>query len=314
MKTKILHIITLLTFIFSASAYAQIPVLNSYSGASATIFLDFNGAEIDGTIWNENGKISAEPANLPPSTVKWIHKIISENFVLFNLNITTDASVYEKAPTRQRMRIIFTPEGNWFGPGTGASAIGSFVWGNDTPAWVFMNALSNNPYFIANAATHEIGHTLGLQHQSVYDQYGSMVTELSGGEKNIYSKETPLMGVPFYKKAIWQNGTSSLGPRIIQSDTATIAGAPNDIGYRKHIVANSNLSDAVTIERQDAGSLTLNSLGNYNYRLFDINGRILTEGSLKSGFNQIPTNPIAKGVLVLQWFDGSVTGSQKFIH
>ena len=141
-----------------------------------------------------------------------------------------------------------------------------------------------------------------------------MVTELSGGEKNIYSNETALMGVPFYKKATWQNGTSSVGATTIQSDTAIIAGTPNNIGYRKNDATNQSLSNTVMIERQDAGSLTLNSVGNYNYRLFDINGRLLTEGSLKTGYNQIPTNPIAKGVLVLQWFDGSVSASQKFIH
>lgn len=314
MKKKTTHIILLLTMLLCSAAFSQTPLLNSYSCATATVFLDFNGGWIDGTIWNENGKILAEPAELSSASIKWIHKIIAEHFILFNLNITTDASVYQRAPARQRIRVIFTAEGSWFGAGTGASAIGSFVWGNDTPAWVFINSLSNNLTFIANAATHEIGHTLGLQHQSVYDNYGTMVTETSGGEKNIYSNETPFMGVPFYKKAIWLNGTSSVGPLNIQSDTAIIAGSPNNIGYRKNEVTNSSLTNAVLIERQEAGSLTLRSVGNYNFRLFDITGRLLTEGNLKSGYNQISTNPIAKGVLVLQWFDGSVSASQKFIH
>ena len=83
--------------------------------------LNTDNGQIDGTIWNENGKILAEPAELSSASIKWIHKIISEHFILFNLNITTDPSVYQRAPARQRMRVIFTPEGSWFGAGTGAS-------------------------------------------------------------------------------------------------------------------------------------------------------------------------------------------------
>ena len=169
-------------------------------------------AEVDGTIWNEDGKIIAEPSGLSPASITWIHKMIAEHFSLFNLNITTDPAVYERAPVHQRIRVIITPEGSWFGATvTGVSAIGSFVWGDDTPAWVFLNALSGNSAYIAAAATHQIGHTLGLQHQSVYDSYGIMITELSGGENNIFSNQAPLMGIPFFKPADWKDGHPSTG-------------------------------------------------------------------------------------------------------
>jgi len=233
MKKYFTHIIVSLLLAIHFNVYAQVPVLNSYSPAAATVYLDFDGAEVDGTIWNEHGKIIAEPSGLSPASITWIHKIIAEHFKLFNLNITTDPSVYERAPVQQRARIIITPDGSWYGPVTGVSAIGSFVWGDDTPAWVFMNAVSDNPSFIAASATHQIGHTLGLQHQSIYDSYGSMITELSGGEGNIFSNQAPLMGIPFYKQADWKDGHPSTGAQNIQSDTAIIAGAPNYIGYRK---------------------------------------------------------------------------------
>src|SRR5664279_487193 len=111
---------------------AQVPVLNSYSPATATVYLDFDGAEVDGTIWNEDGKILAAPSGLSPASITWIHKMVAEHFSLFNLNITTDPAVYGRAPVHQRTRVIITPEGNWFGrPVTGVSAIGSFVWGDD---------------------------------------------------------------------------------------------------------------------------------------------------------------------------------------
>lgn len=308
------HIILFALMFVHTLVFAQTPVLNSYTPASATVYLDFDGAEVDGTIWNEQGKIIAAPSGLSPATVTWIHKLIAEHFKLFNLNITTDPGVYEKAPVHQRIRIIFTPNSAWYGTATGVSAIGSFSWGDDTPAWVFIDALSNNASFIASAATHQIGHTLGLQHQSVYDSYGSMITELSGGESNIFSNQAPLMGIPFYKQADWENGHPSTGAQNIQSDTASIAGAPNYIGYRKNADQTMLSENAVKIERQDPSYLSLISSGDYSFRLFDISGRLLTQGMLKPGFNEIRTSTVSSGVLVLQWSGEFGSASQKIIH
>ena len=297
---------------------AQTPLLNSYSPASATVYLDFDGATVEGTLWNEKGKIMAAPSGFSPATVTWIYKKIAAHFTLFNLNITTDPEMYARAPAHQRIRIIITPEGNWWGPAPGVSAIGSFIWGDDTPAWVFTNNLSNNPSYIAEAATHQIGHTLGLQHQSLYDSYGIMISELSGGENNILSNEAPLMGIPFYKAADWSTGTSSAGPSAIQNDTALIAGAPNDIGYRKNTGGSNpglNKTNAgVKIEKQQPGSIDLSSSGDYAYQLFDISGRLLTQGNLRKGWNQIQTQSTPDAVLVLQWHGESGSGSQKIIH
>ena len=259
-------------------------------------------------------KLLPNPSGLSPASITWIHKLIAEHFSLFNLNITTDPTVYNRAPLRQRVRIIITTDGSWYGPVTGVSAIGSFVWGDDTPGWVFINTLSSNTAFIAAAATHQIGHTLGLQHQSVYDGYGVMISELSGGENNIFSAEAPLMGIPFYKNADWKTGHPSTGADNIQTDTAVIAGAPNYIGYRKNTGDKASVESMVKIERQDAGSLELNSAGNYSYRLFDISGRLLTQGNLKTGYNEIRTSTASSGVLVLQWSGESISGSQKIIH
>jgi hypothetical protein len=314
MKKNSIHIIALLILLIHENVFSQTPILNSYTPASATVYLDFDGAEVDGTIWNEQGKIVAASSGLSPASVTWIHKMIAEHFKLFNLNITTDPTVYERAPVHQRMRIIFTPNGSWYGPASGVSAIGSFVWGDDTPAWVFMDPLSNNASFIAAAATHQIGHTLGLQHQSVYDSYGSMITELSGGESNIFSNQAPLMGIPFYKQADWKNGHPSTGVQNVQSDTASIAGAPNYIGYRKNAEETISPHNSVKIERQDPSYLSLISSGDYSFRLFDISGRLLTQGMLKPGFNEIRTSIASSGVLVLQWSGEFGSASQKIIH
>jgi hypothetical protein len=314
MKKYFINIILILTWTMHSDVSAQVPLLNSYSPAAATVYLDFDGAEVEGTIWNEQGKITASPSGLGPASISWIYKIIADHFKLFNLNITTDPAVYDRAPVHQRTRIIITPDGTWWGPASGVSAIGSFVWGDDTPAFVFMNALSDNPSYIAAAATHQIGHTLGLQHQSVYDSYGAMITELSGGESNIFSNQAPLMGIPFYKQAVWKDGRPSTGALNFQSDTAAIAGAPNYIGYRKTPDRGNSPDNAVKIERQSPSYISLISSGDYAFSLFDISGRLLTQGMLKPGFNEIHTNPTSTGVLVLQWSGEYGSGSQKIIH
>jgi hypothetical protein len=177
-----------------------------------------------------------------------------------------------------------------------------------------MDPLSNNASFIAAAATHQIGHTLGLQHQSVYDSYGSMITELSGGESNIFSNQAPLMGIPFYKQADWKNGHPATGVQNVQSDTASIAGAPNYIGYRKTNDEANSVDNTVKIERQDPNYLSLISSGDYSFRLFDISGRLLTQGMLKPGFNEIRASTASSGVYVLQWSGGFGSASQKIIH
>ncbi len=317
MKNRLPYIFLFLFLHMHGGTSAQAPLLNSYTPAAATVYLDFDGATVEGTLWNENGKIIAEPSGLSAATITWIFKKIADHFTLFNLNLTTDPGMYARAPIYQRTRIIITPNGNWYGPAAGVSAVGSFVWGDETPAWVFTDQLTNNPLFIAAAATHEIGHTLGLQHQSLYDSYGIMISELSGGENNILSNEAPLMGIPFYKHADWIKGSSSAGAANIQNDTALIAGAPNNIGYRKTVIISgagfNQKNEAVKIETQQPGSIGLNSTGEYAYRLFDITGRLLTEGTLRKGWNQIQANSSAKAVLVLQWYNEEGSGSQKIV-
>jgi hypothetical protein len=244
-------------------AQGQIPVLNSYPSAKATVFLDFDGQYVEGTVWNAKGPIAAEPSGLSSFSITEIFNKVSASFNAFNLNITTDSNVYNKAPLLQRIRIIFTPTSNWFGTAIGASGVGSFTWGDDTPGWVFCDMLGNRTRFIADAASHEIGHSLGLQHQSLYDSTGRKTSEYNGGAGSGEAGWAPIMGISYYKaQAGWLTGSSTLNVDSIQNDQEVIAGSPNNFGFRKDKInqdgSNPNPIRLIAIRQNQTDQLTWN--------------------------------------------------------
>jgi len=229
-----LRMLTVAAIISTIAVQAQPPLLNSYPSARATVYLDFDGQDVEGTIWNQQGPIHANPAALSADDITEIFNRISEDYHPFNINITTDASVYDKAPLLQRVRIIFTSTSDWYGNSAGVSCVGSFSWGDDTPGWVFGNLLGNNPRYIASCASHEIGHTLGLQHQSIYDGNCGKITEYNGGAGTPENGWAPIMGIGYYKNCtVWQVGTSAADCDSLQSDLDVIAGTRNHFGFRK---------------------------------------------------------------------------------
>ena len=77
---------------------AQIPKLNSYPSAPAVLFLDFDGQLVRGTAWNWNGDINAQASGLSNTAITEIINRVAEDYRIFNLNITTDSTVYAAAP------------------------------------------------------------------------------------------------------------------------------------------------------------------------------------------------------------------------
>lgn len=217
----------------SFHAGAQIPKMNSNSAASATVYLDFDGGVVLGTSWNWDSTIHAQPANLKPAAITEIFNRVAEDYRIFNLNITTDSSVFAKAPINKRIRILVTPTSHWYGVAGGISFVNSFTWGDNTPSWVFTDVLQNNPKYIGEACSHEAGHTLGLQHQSTFSKACGLVTEYAEGKGDGEIGWAPIMGVSYYKnQTTWNVGTSIEGCSIIQNDISIISKGLNNIGFR----------------------------------------------------------------------------------
>ena len=174
-----LSALVLTTFLVLAltTVFSQVPKYNSYSAASATVYLDFDGHIVEGTSWNWDSTICAKPSGLNPAAIKEVFNRVAEDYRIFNINITTDSSVYARAPVAKRVRLIVTPSSRWYGVAGGVSFVNSFTWGDGTPGWVFTDQLQYNAKYIGEACAHEAGHTLGLQHQSTWNQSCSLLAE-----------------------------------------------------------------------------------------------------------------------------------------
>lgn len=226
------QILLSLTFFISLPAIAQVPLYNSYPEAAATIYLDFDGQYLEGTSWNMSGPLSLAPSNLNSNQVTEIYKRVSEDYRPFEVNVTTDSTKYWNAPADQRMRIILTITSEWYGSVGGVSYMNSFTWGDNTPAFVFTRLLNYNVKYIAEATSHEAGHTLGLRHQAAYDNSCKKTAEYNAGFGSGEIGWAPIMGVGYYRNfTLWNNGANPYGCTNYQNDLEIIT-TRNGFGYR----------------------------------------------------------------------------------
>jgi len=246
------------TYTFIAAA--QVPVLNSYPSARAVILLDFDGHNVEGTSWNYNGPINCAAATLDAAQITEIVNRVAEDYRPFNINITTDPARYTAAPQLQRMRVIVTPTHQWYGSSAGGVGfVGSFSWGDDSPAFVFSALLNNNVKNIAEAISHEAGHTLGLYHQSQYDGNCNKITDYNAGVGDGEIGWAPIMGVGYYRNfTLWHNGANSHGCTNYQSDLAVITSSANGFGYR--VDDHGGTFTAATVTNFNAGQFKINGV------------------------------------------------------
>ncbi|HVF82189.1 MAG TPA: M57 family metalloprotease, partial [Flavisolibacter sp.] len=225
---------------------AQVPVLNSYPSSAAVIFLDFDGATIQGTSWNGSGPFVCYGSGLTTTQITEIFNRVSEDYRPFTVNVTTDSTVFLAAPSTQKIRVVLTTSSSWYGNAGGVAYINSFGWGDNTPCFVFTALLNYNPKYIAEAASHEAGHTLGLRHQSSYDAVCNKTSEYNAGNGSGEIGWAPIMGVGYYRNmTLWNYGANPFGCTSYQDDLSVITG--NDgIAFRTddHAATNAGASTA----------------------------------------------------------------------
>ncbi|MEO6669621.1 MAG: T9SS type A sorting domain-containing protein [Ferruginibacter sp.] len=269
----------LLIFALSSAQVYSLPKLNSFPSASATIFLDFDGQTVVSAGWNGGAPLFCAAAPLTNAQITEIYNRVSEDYRPFNVNITTDSTVFLAAPLAQRIRVIVTPTSAWR-PGVGGiSYIGSFTWGDDTPAFVFTDRLGpNSPKYIAECCSHESGHTVGLSHQSSYDASCNLTETYNSGMGTGETGWAPVMGNSYYRNMTgWNDGPTPYGCANVQ-DNLTIITSQNGFTYRADdfletmnrntysLNSNGMIVDGLisTSTDKDAFRFTMTSTGNFH--------------------------------------------------
>ncbi len=198
--------------------------LHSRPGAKRIIYLDFDGHVISGTGWNTsyNGgrdiiapawDIDGNPASFSDTELTRIQQIwqrVAEDYAPFDVDVTTEL-VSESLLTRSSTsdeyygtRVLISPISSYFGQYGGIAYVGAFDDVGDTykPALVFPENLGpNGEKYVAEAASHEAGHNLGLSHD------GTSTTGYYTGQGAGAVGWAPIMGAGYYEEVTqWSKG------------------------------------------------------------------------------------------------------------
>jgi hypothetical protein len=250
MKTNLrIKVLALLFFSAVSKAQSQVPVMNSYPGVVPTIFLDFDGHTVAGTSWNYNGAIYAGACTLDTASIRQVFNRVAEDFRPFTINVTTDSTVFLAAPTTRRQRVLLTVSYEWFGNTAGGVAnTNTFSDIGDDPCFIFTSLLGNNVKNIAEATSHEAGHTLGLFHQANWNTTNcTLINQYNYGQGTGETSWAPIMGVGYTKNlTTWNIGPDPYGCNRIQNDAAIIT---------RDSVSVSNRGNGVTFRTDDADSV-----------------------------------------------------------
>ena len=224
---------------------------------AGVILLDFNGHFVSGTMWNSGGtSFTCAPANVSAEDANIILQRVTNDFSPFNITVTTDEAVYNAANYLRRTRVVITESWEWFGQAGGTSFLNTFTSGTNTPCFVFSSLLGYNVKSIAEASSHESGHTLGLRHQASYDANCVKISEYNTGQGSGEIGWAPIMGNSYSRNlSLWHKGPNSLGCSNIQDDVAIIA---NVVGYKTDDYSNSTAS-AVALTGSLAGCVSNNN-------------------------------------------------------
>jgi hypothetical protein len=287
----------------SSVTEAQALSLNSRPGADRVIFLDVNGHSVTDTAWNgSNARFDVGPYSrerpgfeVDSFTQRELDAIVeiwarvAEDFAPWHVNVTTqdpgEAALTRSNSSDQQYgtRIVITHDSAWYGNAGGVAYVGGFGNPYYSPAFVFSNRLQEQdpatnqivggrPKSVAEAASHEAGHTLGLSHDGV--QGGS--SYYSG-----HGDWAPIMGSGYSRPVTqWSSGEYP-GANNTQDDLAII---DNFLPGRdsNSTVGGSTVGEAAPIPL-DVDSTTVGTIGtgggvsDYTLTVTGTNASILVE-------------------------------------
>lgn len=197
--------------------------LHSKAGANITLYLDFVGYTAENTTWSKTTVVAppydlgGNPAvfdNNERTNIISIWNRVSEDFIPFDIDVTTEPPSTDAllrtstADNTYGTRVVITKSGiiNRAGGGVAYVGVGNMI--NNTafqPAWVFQQALANNEKYIAEAVSHEAGHTFGLLHDG--QKTATRVKPYYLGHGSDVTGWAPIMGIGYNKNLTqWSSG------------------------------------------------------------------------------------------------------------
>ncbi len=192
--------------------------LHSKPNASKVIYLDFNGHTVSGTAWSAID-LFAVPydtdgdkttfSDTERAYIADIWRRVSEDYAPFDIDVTTE----EPASFGPQVgRVLITQDTDANGapmPGQGAGGVAYVnVFGLSdyataySPAFVYYNNLGvTNTSSITEAASHEVGHNMGLSHD------GTSTVSYYSGHGTGATSWGPIMGASYGRSVTqWSNG------------------------------------------------------------------------------------------------------------
>jgi hypothetical protein len=206
-----------------------IPKFSSKPGSAYVIYIDLDGEASKSPYWNSGNTINALPlATYSDADVELIWEVPAQDYLPFDVNVTTDRALFDAAaPTKRKMCIV--TKTNQAGPAGigGIAKIGSFSDGKGDPCWVF----NPGPKVTGETVSHEVGHTVNLNH----DGKGSDAYYTG------HNNWAPIMGAAYSTSAVtldnpnvmaqWSAGEYSGATNTSENDI-TIIGTYNGFSYR----------------------------------------------------------------------------------
>jgi hypothetical protein len=206
----------------ASAAPADVFALHSLPSSTKVVYLDFDGHVMDGEYWNSSysvGRFVNQPYDIDGDPTSFsdterarmieIWQRVADDYAPFDVDVTTEDPGIEglrrSSPTDTTFgtRTVITSS-DWFAPANGGRRIGGialvnvFTASTDHASYVFSSNLAGgNAKSVAEASSHEAGHTFSLRHD------GTATADYYGG----HNSWGPIMGTP-YSRAVshWSNG------------------------------------------------------------------------------------------------------------
>ncbi len=213
------------------SSGGVVPEIDTRPGAKGVVYVDFDGERVTDTSWNNGAVINAAPSSLTPTEIREVMARVAEDYAPFDITFTTRRTDYEGATVGRRMRVIVTPTNTAYPGGGGVAFTGSWSragvsFSETIPAWVFTLSAKS----VAEAISHEVGHTLGLSHD---DTSSSSYYSGHGGTLSSPTSWAPIMGMSYYKSVTqWSRGEYA-NSNNTEDDLAILGKIANGIAFAR---------------------------------------------------------------------------------